>query len=134
MKLLKHMKDGGPESRVHGFFLVEIKRVFSVVLLHFLDASREAYHTHAFHAISWVLSGKLVEDAIDGTVKEYRPSLIPIITRRSMFHKVTSVGGTWVLTFRGPWSDRWLEYLPTTRSYLTLTHGRNVVASNTGAA
>jgi hypothetical protein len=121
------MKDGGPLSRVWGVFVIEAKKLFSIVLLHFMDGSREAYHSHAFNAVSWVLKGQLVENSIDGTVTVYRPSLKPIHTPRDMMHKVVSVGDTWVISFRGPWSDRWCEYLPDSGRFITLTHGRQVV-------
>ena len=49
MKLFKYMKDGGPESTVWGYFLIEIKSLFTIVLLHFKNGSREAYHNHAFN-------------------------------------------------------------------------------------
>jgi hypothetical protein len=127
MKLLRFMKDGGPLSRVTGLFVVEIKKLFSVVLLHFFDGSREAYHSHAFNAVSWVLRGKLVENALDGKITEYKPGLKPIFTPRSMFHKVVSAGDTWVISFRGPWVNTWKEYLPAEERFVTLTHGRRVV-------
>lgn len=129
MKVFKLLKDGGPFSRVWGFFIIEAKRLFSVVLLHFADGSREAYHSHAFNAVSWVLKGKLVEHEINGKVNVYTPSLKPIYTPRSMFHKVVSDGDTFVVSFRGPWANEWQEYLPDKRSFLTLTHGRRVVAN-----
>lgn len=129
MKLLKHMKDGGKQSRVWGLFLIEAKSAFSIVLLQFLDGSREAYHTHAFNAVSWVLWGKLSEDNLqDGTITEYSPSWRPIYTPRRMFHKVSSTGTTWVISFRGPWAWTWKEYLPDEGRFVALTHGRRVVA------
>lgn len=128
MKLFKGMKDGGPLSRVWGFFVVEAKKLFSIVVLRFADGSREAYHSHAFNAVSWVLTGKLVENSIDGSVNVYRPSLLPIWTPRDMMHKVVSEGTTWVISFRGPWANRWREYLPDENRYVTLTHGRREVA------
>lgn len=129
MKLFKLDKDGGPKSRVWGYFAIEWKRVFSIVLLNFKDGSREAYHSHAFHSVSWVLRGKLTEERIDGDnrgTKVFKPSLIPVITTRNNFHKVTSEGGTWVLNFRGPWRE-WWEELDENNEYIMLTHGRKVV-------
>ena len=127
MKILKRMKDGGPESKVEGFWLVEIKSLFSVVLLHFSDGSREAYHSHAFNAISWLLRGQLMECPLKGEMNLYLPSPLPIYTPRPMFHKVVSIGDTWVLSFRGPWSNTWKEFIPATQSFKTLTHGRKEV-------
>lgn len=127
MKLFTLMKDGGQESRVSGFFLAELKKLFTVVLLHFWDGSREAYHSHAFNSVSWVLRGKLVEHMHSGLINIYKPSLLPIITRRIDCHKVVSVGNTYVLSFRGPWVKTWEEYLPETEKFITLTHGREIV-------
>jgi hypothetical protein len=127
------MKDGGPDSNVTGYWLIEAKSLFSVVLLHFSNGSRDAYHSHAFNAISWVLSGKLQEDNLWAmrqdlylTTNEYTPSIMPIYTPRSTFYQVVSVGDTWVLSFRGPWASTWLEFIPKTKQFLTLKHGRKI--------
>lgn len=127
MKVLKLAKDGGPLSRVWGFYIFEIKSLASVVLIHFLDGSREAYHSHAFGAISWVLKGRITERTLDGKVNVYTPSIKPIVTPRSMFHKVVSDGDTWALSLRGPWARFWCEYLPESHQFVTLTHGRRIV-------
>lgn len=137
MKIFSWGKDGGEESTVWGFWLVEIKRWFSVAVLCFENGSREAYHEHAFNCVSWVLSGSLKEETLEGPQSQYlgerktrgvtrwlSPSWRPFITRRATFHKVTSEGRSWVLTFRGPWVDRWREYLPLEGRFATLTHGR----------
>lgn len=128
-KILTTDKDGGPESTVWAHWLIECKRLFSIVLLRFEDGSRDAYHEHAFDCVSWVLRGRLVETLLDGDVLVHCPSWRPIITRRSTFHKVRSSGRTWVLSFRGPWARFWREYIPGTQEIRTLTHGRAVVSS-----
>lgn len=137
MKLFARMKDGGPESRVWGYWLIESKRFFSIVLLHFKDGSREAYHSHAFNAISWVLSGQLTEWPFGrGSIgyNLYEPSLKPVWTPRHMMHRVVSLGDTWVISFRGPWANTWREYIPETKEILTLTHGRKVIATQRESA
>lgn len=129
MKLFKYMKDGGMESRVSGLYFIEIKSWFSVVLLHFATGSREAYHSHAFDAVSWVLKGELHEKMLGGGVNVYTPSVKSISTLRSTFHQVVSIGDTWVFSFRGPWSKTWREFLPAEEmfgKFQTLTHGRTV--------
>lgn len=141
MKLFKLAKDGGPQSRVSGFFIIEIKSLFSIVLLRFSDGARDAYHTHAFNAWSWVLKGHLIEMVLKREIRldrypsmryfternDYFPSWRWIKTPRECMHKVISEGTTWAITFRGPWSDTWHEYLPQENVGLTLTHGREVV-------
>ncbi len=122
--------DGGKESGVTGYFLLEHKKSFSVGLLHFKNGSREAYHSHAFNALSWFISGRVTEEHLDGTTKEFAPSIIPKITPRSCFHRVVSHGNTWCLTLRGPWQDTWKEYRPKTSEFVELTHGRNIVETD----
>lgn len=111
MKLFYKGKDGGPESHVWGYWLVELKKLFSIALLRFEDGSRDAFHSHAFNSISWLLTGTLIEHMGDSDkVIEYKPSIWPILTYRGTFHKVVSEGRSWVLTFRGPWNGTyWWE-------------------------
>ncbi len=133
MKFFSKVKDGGPESKVHAYFLAEVKSLFSIALLRFDRGSREAFHTHAFDCISWVLKGKLSEELKkEGPrFRLYPPSLLPVITRRETFHKVKGLADrTWVLTFRGPWAKTWKEYLPNEARSVTLTHGRKDITAH----
>jgi hypothetical protein len=123
MKFLCKCKDGGPLSRVWAYILFESKIFGSVILLKFEDGSREAFHSHAFNAISWVLKGKLTEYRYSRTLpKTFTRSLIPIYTSRHNFHMVVSEGRTWAITFRGPWTKYWHEIVD--KKFITLTHGR----------
>jgi hypothetical protein len=126
IKLCHYAKDGGPDSCVWGYWLIEWKKWFSIALLCFEDGSREEHHSHAFNSISWVLKGKLIENMLDGQRLEHRAGLGAVVTKRNTFHRVVSVGRTWVLTFRGPWNDIWHEYHPDKGVY-NLTHGRKIV-------
>lgn len=127
MKFLTKAKDGGPESKVWAYILIEIKWLFSIILLKFEDGSREAYHSHAFDAISWLLAGQLFEDRIDKLSKTiYIPSINPIFTSKENTHKVISIGKSWALTFRGPWKRTWFE--KTKDGNAVLGHGRKVLS------
>lgn len=123
MRLFYRGKDGGVESHVWGYWLIELKSLFSIALLRFEDGSRDAFHSHAFNSISWVLSGSLDEEFRDGKGHPLVPSIWPVFTYRDTYHKVTSHGRTWVLTFRGPWARTWKESTPDGIE-TTLTHGR----------
>lgn len=98
MKILFKGKDGGPESNVTGYWLFESKRFGSIVLLRFDKGSREAYHNHAFNALSWVLNrkGLLHEFVLDvdtqtvASIDVLKPSLKPIFTARDRMHKVNT--------------------------------------------
>lgn len=127
MKLFSYGKDGGSNSVVWGFWLIEIKSFISIVMLCFENGSREAYHNHAFNSISWVLKGQLKEVMMDGDVKYHKAPVVPIIVTREDFHQVHSVGRTWVFSLRGKWKPTGQEYLPSTNEVVTLTNGRKIL-------
>lgn len=101
-------KDGGRESTVWGWF-AECKALASIVLLRFEPGSRDAYHSHAFDAVSLLLKGELREYHLEGGLVVHRAPKI-IVTRRDTFHKVVSVGRSYVLSLRGPWAPTWQEW------------------------
>lgn len=139
-------KDGGPESHVRMWGL-ECKRFGSILVLRFEQGTREAFHTHAFNATSWVLTGTLVEqslpeknfplwkDLLSGaderglsmftTWAGFGASFQPIRTDRRRFHRVAGGSqGAWVLSFRGPWWTGWRELDPTDMTQTKLTNHR----------
>lgn len=134
MKIFKKAKDGGKESTVTGYWLIEIKSLFSIVLLKFENGSRDVYHSHAFDSLNWILSGCVKEYLIEndwdgesacaGKTNYYKKSLFPVLTKRSTFHKVVSIGTTWVFAIRGPWSKSWKEFDPKTNEIYSLKNGR----------
>lgn len=126
MKLLSKSPDGGKHSGVTGFFLVEVKPLFSIVLLHFNEGTREAFHEHAFNAVTLWLKGRVREHHLSGETKEFTAGDVKI-TRRETFHKVEALEDTWAISVRGPWADRWREWRH--GKFVTLTHGRKEVAS-----
>lgn len=127
MKLFHVSKDGGKDSHVTGYWLIEWKSVFSIVLLRFDKGSREVFHNHAFHAFSWILSGELLEETKEEKIK-LLPSFLPFITSRERLHKVYGIADkTWALSFRGPWKSKWNEWDNKTNKTTTLTHGRILV-------
>jgi hypothetical protein len=128
MKFFSKGKDGGPDSNVTGYFLIEIKPVFSIVILRFEGRSRTNYHTHAFNALTWLISGTMTEIFPDSIwPKLYTRSLLPKITKRNQMHKVNSHGVSWALSIRGPWKKTWKEYDPVNSKFITLTHGRKII-------
>ena len=133
MKWFFKSKDGGPDSNVTGYWLIECKSLFSIVLLRFDHGSREEFHNHAFNAVSWVLSGFIREELKDENYDNWlTPSIYPIITSRKRFHRVQGIAPkTWVISFRGPWNKYWNEYNNRTGMFTTLTNGREIVIHDT---
>lgn len=126
MKLFSKASDGGKGSGVTGFFLIEWKAAFSIVLLRFNKGTREAYHSHAFNAVTVWLWGDVREWFVGSRVPR-RHNVIGGIkfTPRSCFHKVEALETTRALSFRGPWADYWQE--SRNGKLVTLTHGRKEV-------
>ena len=123
MRFLEKCKDGGPLSPVDGYVLIELKGWFSVILLRFNTGAREAYHSHAFNAISWFLTGETVEHFTANTPAKYRKGLCkPHVTLKSTQHKYVCYKPAWCLTIRGPWIKSWRD------GNRYLTWGRKVIA------
>lgn len=125
MKFFSRSKDGGPESPVDAFFLFEIKSLCSIAILRFNEGGREAFHTHAFNALTWFISGDMVEQDVNGEFYCYERSIVPKITRRSKNHRVRAFKTSWAFTIRGPWKDTWTETID--GEHIVLTHGRKRV-------
>jgi len=117
--------DGGKNSGVTAYFLIEWKILFSIGILHFKEGTREAYHNHAFNALTWWIKGRVTEIKLEGIEKNFKPSLKPKFTSRDNFHKVKAHKDTIALTLRGPWNNTWKEYRKD--KYVTLTHGRYIL-------
>ena len=130
MLFFKKRKDGGLESTVTGYWLIESKKFFSILLLKFEGKSREAFHSHAFNCASIVLKGKITETMLDGSIRTYSIRDGIFFTYRDTFHKVDSDGTSIILNVRGPWKDTWKEFIPNLNRFITLTHGRKVVIEN----
>lgn len=127
VSFLKWASDGGKDSGVDGWWLIEWKSVFSIVLLKFQKGTREAYHSHAFHAITWFLWGHVEEQFPDNTSKEWGASLWPKWTPRHCVHRVNALETTYAISFRGPWSSTWHEINKERKTKTTFEHGRVVV-------
>jgi len=130
MRFLEKVKDGGKDSPVDAYVLLEIKCLFSIMVLKFNKGSRVAFHTHAFNALTWFIKGNMYEHKITrlGEPKtQYTRSVLPKVTTKDNLHKVVAVEDSWCFTLRGKWQDTWEEYCPESKEHTTLTHGRKVI-------
>lgn len=136
MKLFTKAKDGGPESPVDAFFIIEWKSLFSIAFLKFNKGKREQYHTHAFNALTWFLKGNIVEDRLIRTFALglfsneyyiYERSILPKYTSRDNNHRVEAFEDSWCFTIRGPWSATWTETDLENGTTITLAQGRKIL-------
>lgn len=127
MKIIKSAPDGGKGSGVTAYFLCEFKNMFSIAILKFDKGSREAFHSHAFNALTWWVKGEAIEELYPTQEKiKWNPSLKPKFTPKGNTHKITASKTTWAITLRGPWDNNWFEIKKGKK--VTLTHGRKVVS------
>ena len=128
MRFMQRAPDGGKDSGVDGFFVIEIKSLFSIVVLRFRPgAKRENYHSHAFNALTIWLSGRAKEEVLGGASRYFPLDGRIKWTPRSLIHRYIPQRVSWCITFRGPWTRTWTEYAPRTNEILTLTHGRKII-------
>ena len=126
IKIFHKSQDGGKNSGVTGYWLIEAKGLFSVVLLQFAKGSREAFHSHAFNAFTWWLKGEVREEFVDGTPPKYwKPSFKPKFTPKRNFHRIIAQETSWAFYLRGAWDATWKESI--NGKEVTLTHGREVI-------
>lgn len=130
MKFLQWGTDGGKESGVNGFWLFEIKSLFSLVILFFNKGTRENYHSHAFNAYTFFIYGEIEEQILNSNTKIWKPSIYPKYTPKSRFHRVKALEKTCCISFRGPWQKYWYEYSPKNNQYLLLTNKRKIISTN----
>lgn len=134
MKLFSKSPDGGKDSGVSAYFLIEWKRFFSVALLHFNPGTREAFHSHAFNAKTLWLKGRVEEERV---IVVRNQLILRTTTRfkagdwkttlRNNMHRVNALTHTWALSFRGPWAETWQEWKG--GRVITMTHGRRIVGT-----
>lgn len=126
-KLFCKRHDGGKNSGVIAYFLIEWKALFSIALLKFEDNStRENWHSHAFHAITFWLKGLVIEERYKDGLTIFFPSFTPKITPRNNVHRIVPIETTWALSIRGPWKDQWIE-VDKDGNEIKLTHGRKII-------
>lgn len=104
------------EQSVTELTILEWKRFFSIKLFNFHPTSgkQDRFHTHAFNAVSILLSGDYTEEIIStagiGNVQE-----LPRSRKRFLFipanqyHRITKSNGCKTLLITGPWGNEFKE-------------------------
>jgi len=132
MHICKKRKDGGKNSPVDAYFLIEWKSFFSIAILKFNKGGREEFHTHAFNALTWFIKGQLEEEDVDGSLYNYKRSFLPKVTLKDKNHRVKALTDSWCLTLRGSWCDNWTEYKKDVDTTTKITHHRVVLSTKKG--
>lgn len=95
MRFLESGPDGGDASGVTGYWAIELKGWFSLVLLHFAAGTRDTFHSHAFDAVSLYLMGAVDEEHVDGSIVRWRGQWPWLkFTSRAVCHRVRALRDT----------------------------------------
>lgn len=101
------------EQSVTELTILEWKRFFSIKLFHFHETNgkQDRFHTHAFNALSILLSGDYVEEVIEDrqihALKRSRKRFLFIPANQ--YHRITKSNGCRTLLITGPWGDEFKE-------------------------
>lgn len=102
------------EQSVTELTILEWKRFFSIKLFNFhkTDGKQDRFHTHAFDAVSILLSGDYVEevvDELDNIVPLQRSRKRFLFIPANQYHRITKSEGCRTLLITGPWGDTFKE-------------------------
>jgi hypothetical protein len=119
------------EGHVMAYTVFEWKPLFSIIVYNWLTIKQNRFHSHAFPAVAFLLSGKYEEEVkVNGktyskTVNQWlKPRYIP----RNYVHRVLkSDPNTWTIIFVGPWHKWWYEYFEDTGIWCKYLWGRKMV-------
>lgn len=111
--IFKKKKINLGEQPVTEWTLLEYKKWFSIKLFHFhkTEGKQDRFHTHAFNAVSILLSGEYIEEV----VKDKYVHILKRSRKRFLFipeneyHRITKSSGCWTLLVTGPWGDQFKE-------------------------
>lgn len=102
------------EQNVTELTVLEWKRFFSIKLFHFhpTEGKQDRFHTHAFNAVSILLSGDYVEELVTEkrqivALKRSRKRFLFIPANQ--YHRITKSNGCRTLLITGPWGDEFKE-------------------------
>lgn len=102
------------EQSVSELTILEWKKYFSIKLFNFhpTTGKQDRFHTHAFNAYSFRISGNYIEEVVDefGVVRELNRSRNRLIyIPANQYHRITRSKGCRTLLITGPWGDEFKE-------------------------
>ena len=114
-------------GNIKRFTIFEMKYLFGIIVNIFNTEDQDRFHSHAFPAFSWMITGHYFEEVIENNEiiakKIEKSRYIP----RNYIHKITKSSKNAIsVTFEGPWNATWNEYFDNGR-VKTYTWGRKVL-------
>jgi hypothetical protein len=119
-------------GHVIAWVIFEWKLLFSIIIYHWVTIEQNRFHSHAFPAFAFLLSGSYEEERmVNGAICRHtvtqwlRPRYLP----RNYTHRILKAQpGTYTLVLVGPWIKHWYEWFEDTNVWVKYTWGRRVVS------
>lgn len=116
---------------IMAYTLFESKHLFSIIFYNWLTIEQNRFHSHAFPAVAFLLSGSYEEEYLDlGQVKINKVNawMKPRYLPRNYTHRImVAAPRTWTVVFVGPWSDNWYEWFQDSKVWVKYGWGRKVI-------
>jgi len=124
------------EGHIIQYTLFEWKKLFSIIIYHWKTIKQNRFHSHAFPAYAFLLSGKYIEEVIENgkvvqkTVNQrFKPRFIP----KKYIHRILRAEPrTWTIVFVGRWMDYWFEYFDNKKIWVKYSWGRKKIGTFEG--
>lgn len=112
---------------IRRFTIIEIKYLFGIIVNIFNTTDQDRFHSHAFHALSWMVRGHYFEDVLENSAVISKKIECSRFIPKNYIHKITlSTPNAVSVTFEGPWGSTWNEYFDNGR-VKTYGWGRKVL-------
>ena len=137
MNLFKKKRIELGEGHIIQYILFEHKDLFSIIFYNWKTIKQNRFHTHAFPAYAFLLSGSYTEEQMleDGTVinKTVNQWMKPRWLPRHYNHRIlTAKPKTWTMVIAGKWHKYWFEYFDNSDTWVKYTWNRKVVGKYKG--
>lgn len=116
IKILPSKKFHLGKGVVTRYTLIEIRNLFSIYFHHIETLDQDRFHTHAFNAHVWILSGGYIDEIKDGigpdkktVIRKYKKGDYRYIPREMNHRLKEAEEGTISLLITGPYSTIWTE-------------------------
>lgn len=122
------------DGHIIAYTVFEHKYLFSIIVYHWKTIKQNRFHSHAFAAIAFLLSGKYVQEVYkNGIIEEnvVNQWLSPRLLPRNYTHRILKADpNTYTIVFTGPWMKYWYEWFQDTNTWVKYGWGRKVISKS----
>jgi hypothetical protein len=122
------------DGHIIAYTIFESKYLFSIIIYHWKTIKQNRFHSHAFPALAFLLSGSYDEEVVvAGKISRRTVSSIlkPRFLPRNYTHRILQARPkTWTIVFTGRWIKHWYEYFDDSKQWVKYTWGRKVISKS----